>query len=224
MRRRMLGDGYCARPVELDCHFESIRKSCSFFVPTIPPRHRRLSRAGPPVLSPKGERRPDRGGVGDGRGVQAVSTVSDGQQQPTPAPTPARRGEPTQVRTAADAATWPRQRATEFLTQAIIEPSPIHATARRRAGATLTALAVAIDREGRTDTATADALMHLARDYRQTHLADLRDPDFEDHQIVCGHLADTLTEVGTRLRSATAAERTRRARAAPQPHVTQRNL
>jgi integrase/recombinase XerD len=42
---RMLGDGYCARPVELDCHFESIRKSRSFFVSTIPPRHRRLSRA-----------------------------------------------------------------------------------------------------------------------------------------------------------------------------------
>jgi hypothetical protein len=41
----------------------------------------------------------------------------------------------------------------------VIEPSPIHATARRRAGATLTALAVAIDREGRTDAAAADALV-----------------------------------------------------------------
>ena len=103
------------------------------------------------------------------------------------------------------------------------EPSPSHATARRTAAATLTALAAAVDREGRTDTATADALMHLARDYRQTHLADRRDPDVEDYQMVCGHLADTLTEVGTRLRRA-AAGRTRRARAAPQPHVTQRNL
>ena len=116
--------------------------------------------------------------------------MSDGQRQPTRAPTSARPAEPTQVRTAADAAAWLRQRATEFLNQAVIEPSPIHAAARRRAGATLTALAVAIDREGRTDTATADALMHLARDYRQTHLADLRDPDFEDHQMVCGHLAE----------------------------------
>jgi site-specific recombinase XerD len=35
MRRRMLGNGYCARPVELDCHFESICESCTFFVTTI---------------------------------------------------------------------------------------------------------------------------------------------------------------------------------------------
>jgi integrase/recombinase XerD len=32
---RMLGNGYCARPVEMDCHFESICESCSFFVTTI---------------------------------------------------------------------------------------------------------------------------------------------------------------------------------------------
>lgn len=35
MHRRMLGNGYCARPLELDCHFESICESCSFFVTTI---------------------------------------------------------------------------------------------------------------------------------------------------------------------------------------------
>ncbi len=34
MNRRMLGNGYCARPVEMDCHFESICESCSFFVTT----------------------------------------------------------------------------------------------------------------------------------------------------------------------------------------------
>jgi integrase len=33
--RRMLGNGYCARPVELDCHYESICESCTFFVTTI---------------------------------------------------------------------------------------------------------------------------------------------------------------------------------------------
>lgn len=33
--RRMLGNGYCARPVELDCHFESICESCTFFVTTV---------------------------------------------------------------------------------------------------------------------------------------------------------------------------------------------
>lgn len=33
--RRMLGNCYCARPVELDCHFESICEACTFFVTTI---------------------------------------------------------------------------------------------------------------------------------------------------------------------------------------------
>jgi len=35
MHRRMLGNGYCARPVELDCHFESICEGCTFFVTTL---------------------------------------------------------------------------------------------------------------------------------------------------------------------------------------------
>lgn len=35
MHRRMLGNGYCTRPVEMDCHFESICESCTFFVTTI---------------------------------------------------------------------------------------------------------------------------------------------------------------------------------------------
>ncbi len=35
MHQRMLGNGYCAPPVELDCHFESICESCTFFVTTI---------------------------------------------------------------------------------------------------------------------------------------------------------------------------------------------
>jgi integrase/recombinase XerD len=35
MHRRMLGNGYCARPIETDCHFESICESCTFFVTTI---------------------------------------------------------------------------------------------------------------------------------------------------------------------------------------------
>ncbi|HYZ70747.1 MAG TPA: site-specific integrase [Thermoleophilaceae bacterium] len=34
MHRRMLGNGYCARPVGLDCHFESICESCTFFQTT----------------------------------------------------------------------------------------------------------------------------------------------------------------------------------------------
>ena len=35
MHRRMLGNGLCARPVELDCHFETICESCTYFVTTI---------------------------------------------------------------------------------------------------------------------------------------------------------------------------------------------
>ena len=31
----MLGNGYCARPAELDCHYETICESCTFFVTTI---------------------------------------------------------------------------------------------------------------------------------------------------------------------------------------------
>lgn len=31
----MLGNGHCARPVEMDCHFESICESCTFSVTTI---------------------------------------------------------------------------------------------------------------------------------------------------------------------------------------------
>lgn len=35
MHQRMLGNGYCARPVDMDCHFESVCESCSFFVTTV---------------------------------------------------------------------------------------------------------------------------------------------------------------------------------------------
>jgi integrase len=35
MTSRMLGNGHCARPAQMDCHFESICESCTFFVTTI---------------------------------------------------------------------------------------------------------------------------------------------------------------------------------------------
>jgi hypothetical protein len=53
MHRRMLGNGYCARPVEMDCHFESICESCTFFVttldfrPTLERQRRRRCKEGP---------------------------------------------------------------------------------------------------------------------------------------------------------------------------------
>jgi integrase len=34
-QRRMLGNGYCSRPMDLDCHYETICESCTFFVTTI---------------------------------------------------------------------------------------------------------------------------------------------------------------------------------------------
>jgi hypothetical protein len=128
------------------------------------------------------------------------------------------------VRNATDAAELLRQRAADSLTKAMLEPSQIDASALHNAGATVNAIAVAMDRQGRDDSAAAAALMHLAQDHRATHQADPRDPDFEDYQIVCGHLADTLAEVGTQLRQAAAAELTRAARGQRQPHVIQRNL
>ena len=53
MHQRMLGNGYCARPVGLDCHFESICESCTFFQttiefrPTLTTPARRRRRQGP---------------------------------------------------------------------------------------------------------------------------------------------------------------------------------
>jgi len=35
MHRRTLGNGHCARPVDTDCHFESICEGCTFFITTI---------------------------------------------------------------------------------------------------------------------------------------------------------------------------------------------
>ena len=33
--RPIFGNGYCARPIEMDCHFGSICESCTFFVTAI---------------------------------------------------------------------------------------------------------------------------------------------------------------------------------------------
>jgi hypothetical protein len=35
IHRRILGNGYCPRPVEMDCHFDPICEFCNFFVTTI---------------------------------------------------------------------------------------------------------------------------------------------------------------------------------------------
>ena len=33
--KRLLGNGYCARPIELDCRYETICESCTMFFTTI---------------------------------------------------------------------------------------------------------------------------------------------------------------------------------------------
>src|SRR5436190_340532 len=54
MHRRMLGNGYCARPVGLDCHFESICESCTYFQTTLEFR---------PTLQRQRDDAPDKGQV-----------------------------------------------------------------------------------------------------------------------------------------------------------------
>ena len=95
-----------------------------------------------------------------------MSMQSDEQRQPASVSMSSRPTGLVHVRNAADAAELLRQRATDFLTKAMIEPSPIDASALRKAGATVNAIAVAMDRQGRDDTAAAAALMHLARPSR----------------------------------------------------------
>ncbi len=68
MHRRMLGNGYCARPVGLDCHFESICESCVYFQTTLefrptlaaPARRRRRQGAGRPAEDLRRAARPAR--------------------------------------------------------------------------------------------------------------------------------------------------------------------
>ncbi len=62
MHRRMLGNGYCARPVGLDCHFESICESCTYFQTTHefrPPSNANATT--PPTKARSGARRSSTG-------------------------------------------------------------------------------------------------------------------------------------------------------------------
>jgi len=70
MHRRMLGNGYCARPVDLDCHFESICESCSFFVTTIEFR---------PTLQAQRDDAANKGQVGRQKIFDGILNRLDGQ-------------------------------------------------------------------------------------------------------------------------------------------------
>jgi hypothetical protein len=81
MHRRMLGNGYCARPVGLDCHFESICESCTFFVTTIEFR---------PTLERQRDDAAAKGQAGPSRRVRSAS-IPDWPRLPSSGKTAAAR-------------------------------------------------------------------------------------------------------------------------------------
>lgn len=56
--KRLLGNGYCARPIELDCRYETICESCTMFFTTI--EHRPTIQAQRDHADAKGENGPQR--------------------------------------------------------------------------------------------------------------------------------------------------------------------
>jgi hypothetical protein len=76
MHQRMLGNGHCARPVEMDCHFESICESCTFFVTTLEFR---------PTLQRQRDDAVDKARSADRRSLTACSHDSTAKP-PDPAP------------------------------------------------------------------------------------------------------------------------------------------
>ena len=72
MHRRMLGNGYCARPVEMDCHFESICESCTLLRHhhRVPPHPASANATTPPARAKSAARR--------------SSTASSTDSTPTP--------------------------------------------------------------------------------------------------------------------------------------------
>lgn len=53
--KRLLGNGYCARPIELDCRYETICESCTMFFTTI--EHRPTIQAQRDDATAKGQTR-----------------------------------------------------------------------------------------------------------------------------------------------------------------------
>ena len=70
MHQRMLGNGHCARPVEMDCHFESICESCTFFVTTLEFR---------PTLQRQRDDAADKGQIGRQKIFDGLLARLDGQ-------------------------------------------------------------------------------------------------------------------------------------------------
>jgi hypothetical protein len=112
------------------------------------------------------------------------------------------------VRTTEDAVTWLRAQADAYAEAQANATSPVEATAYRLSSSTVGALA---DLLGSVDARTAaDALSELAREYRDTHEADMTGQDAA-YWRACGHLADTFGAVGAQLTEATRPIRSQRA-------------
>jgi hypothetical protein len=112
------------------------------------------------------------------------------------------------VRTKEDAVTWLRAQADAYAEAQANATSPVEATAYRLSSSTVGALA---DLLGSVDARTAaDALSELAREYRDTHGADMTGQDAA-YWRACGHLADTFGAVGAQLTEATRPIRSNRA-------------
>jgi hypothetical protein len=74
----MLGNGYCARPVEMNCHPESICESCTFFAMTIAFR---------PTLQQQRDDAERKGQVGRQKILTASSHASTRRRRPADAST-----------------------------------------------------------------------------------------------------------------------------------------
>ena len=97
MHRRMLGNGYCARPVGLDCHFESICESCTYFQttlefrPTLATPARRRRRQGPGRTPEDLRRTPHATRASRHHDRTDARPVACSRSPPTPTPTRACR-------------------------------------------------------------------------------------------------------------------------------------
>jgi hypothetical protein len=114
----------------------------------------------------------------------------------------------THVATASDAVEWLNQRAAEYVAEAEGQSSPDDARGMRLAASTLQAIAE-VSREWRDDVVAADGLSQLARSYPPLPTAT-SSSEARYYQIACGHIADTLGQLATRLNHAVAPERARR--------------
>jgi hypothetical protein len=128
------------------------------------------------------------------------------------------------VRTAADAAVWLDERASEYLAEAGLQRSPDHARGLRLAASTLHAVAE-VSRGWRDDVAAAEGLTGLARSYPGMATTGLP-RRMRYYELACEFIAVALGRVAAQLTHATGPQRAHRAavNASERPAVRGRNL